>query len=183
LADFTRRELLGSTLMAATGISPGARSAPSAEEAQGPFDVRAFGAAGDGKTDDTASIQSAIEASLRAGGGHIHFPSGRYRITRSLPFPSGERVDVTGEGWSSQLLQEADEPLFLWPEGISCREVSVRHLRLLSTGRDKSPGTPMIACLGGMERSFFQHPQFTHEGAKAGGGVLVRNVADTTTFD
>ncbi|MBW3623213.1 MAG: hypothetical protein KY468_07355 [Armatimonadetes bacterium] len=147
------------------------------------FSVRSYVAAGDGKADDTASIQKAIAAALQAGGGRIHFPSGRYRITRSLKFTSMERVDVTGAGWSTQLLQEEDEPLFLWPEGVSCREVSIRHFRLLSTRKDKSLNTPMIACLGGVERSFFQHLLFTHEGAKTGSGVLTRNVADTTTFD
>lgn len=147
------------------------------------FNVRTYGATGDGKADDTAAAQMAVDAALKAGGGRIHFPSGRYRLTKSLTFPSLERVEVTGDGWSSNLLQDEDEPLLLWPEGISCRHVSVRHLRLLSTGKPKALDTPMIAMLGGMEQSYFQHLLFSHEGTKTGSGILVRNVADTSTFD
>ena len=41
------------------------------------FDVRAFGAKGDGKTLDTAAINKAIEAAA-AGGGTVWFPAGTY---------------------------------------------------------------------------------------------------------
>src|SRR6185312_10591720 len=48
-------------------------SAPSAQAAGAPdggtFDVRKFGATGDGKTIDTAAINKAIEAAASAGGG------------------------------------------------------------------------------------------------------------------
>jgi polygalacturonase len=42
------------------------------------FDVRSFGAAGDGKTLDTAAINKAIEAAAAAGGGTVRFPAGTY---------------------------------------------------------------------------------------------------------
>ncbi len=40
--------------------------------------VRAHGAVGDGKTLETAAIQSAIDACTRAGGGTVLFPAGKY---------------------------------------------------------------------------------------------------------
>jgi len=46
--------------------------------ATGSFDVRAFGAAGDGKTLDTAAINRAIDAAAAAGGGTVVFPAGTY---------------------------------------------------------------------------------------------------------
>jgi polygalacturonase len=46
--------------------------------AQGVYDVRAFGARGDGKTLDTAAINKAIEAAAAAGGGTVNFPAGTY---------------------------------------------------------------------------------------------------------
>ena len=40
------------------------------------FDVRTYGAVGDGKTLDTAAINAAIEAAAAAGGGTVYFPGG-----------------------------------------------------------------------------------------------------------
>jgi polygalacturonase len=42
------------------------------------FNVRAFGAAGDGKTLDTQSINKAIEQAAAGGGGTVIFPAGTY---------------------------------------------------------------------------------------------------------
>ena len=50
----------------------GAQSRPSV------FDIKTFGAVGDGKTLDTPSINKAIEAASAAGGGTVFFPAGTY---------------------------------------------------------------------------------------------------------
>ncbi|MGB6686947.1 MAG: glycosyl hydrolase family 28-related protein [Terracidiphilus sp.] len=42
------------------------------------FEVRAFGATGDGKTLDTAAINRAIEAAATSGGGTVHVAAGQY---------------------------------------------------------------------------------------------------------
>jgi polygalacturonase len=42
------------------------------------FDVRAFGAKGDGKAVDSSAINKAIEAAAAAGGGTVVFPAGSY---------------------------------------------------------------------------------------------------------
>jgi polygalacturonase len=42
------------------------------------FDVRQFGAKGDGKTLDTAAIQKALDECGNAGGGIVRFPAGTY---------------------------------------------------------------------------------------------------------
>jgi polygalacturonase len=42
------------------------------------FDVRAFGAVGDGRKLDSPAIQRAIDAAASAGGGIVSFPAGRY---------------------------------------------------------------------------------------------------------
>jgi polygalacturonase len=80
-----RREFLkwsGAGLAAAaTGAIP-AEAAQQARQAGSPvpfyFDVRAFGATGDGKSIDTPAINAAIEAASAAGGGTVFFPAGVY---------------------------------------------------------------------------------------------------------
>src|SRR5262245_61563521 len=42
------------------------------------YDVRAFGAKGDGQTLDTRAINKAIEAAAANGGGTVRFPAGSY---------------------------------------------------------------------------------------------------------
>ncbi len=191
----TRRQVLGQTLLAgaaaATVMANTKVGLAQPELAQPEFSqpknlsvsVRQFGARGNGKGDDTRAVQSAINTVVRAGGGHVHFPAGAYRLTHALRVDSAQCIDITGDGASTTLLHENDEPVLLWPETVSCRESSVRHLRVLSTVRDKSPGTPVIACMGGVERSFFSHLLFETGGARVGGGIITRNVADTTSIE
>ena len=63
--------------------SPAAMSQPSSAPAlpQIPdrsFDVKAYGAAGDGSKDDTPAIQAAIKAATDAGGGSVVLPAGTF---------------------------------------------------------------------------------------------------------
>ena len=48
-------------------------------DAAGVYNVRAFGAKGDGKTLDSPAVNRAIEAAAAAGGGTVRFPAGTYR--------------------------------------------------------------------------------------------------------
>lgn len=78
----------------------------------GTYNVRAYGAVGDGVTDDTAAIQACIDAALgdtppqrttRAARGPIYLPSGTYRITRPLRIYSAQGVKFSGDGFSTRL--------------------------------------------------------------------------------
>src|ERR1017187_6351428 len=67
--------ICGAALAVATDHSVVQAAAP---PAAGEFDVRTFGATGDGKTLDTAAINKTIDAAAAAGGGTVHFPAGNY---------------------------------------------------------------------------------------------------------
>ncbi|MBX0313353.1 glycoside hydrolase family 55 protein [Planococcus glaciei] len=70
------------------------------------FNVRAFGAKGDGQTDDWRALQQAITfAYNKSGGGTLFFPPGTYRISQSLEVPEVEPESqkiVSWVGYSDQ---------------------------------------------------------------------------------
>jgi polygalacturonase len=87
--DSARREILKLSSMGLAAASVPAfaaaaaapkKAATSAASAPTPlmFDIRTFGATGDGKTIDSPAINKAIEAAAAAGGGTVFFPSGVY---------------------------------------------------------------------------------------------------------
>ncbi|HEV7517475.1 MAG TPA: glycosyl hydrolase family 28-related protein [Thermoanaerobaculia bacterium] len=60
------------------------------------WNVKAYGAKGDGVTDDTASIQAAITA---AGAGRVYLPAGNYKVSAALSLPnSGSSLVGAGVG-------------------------------------------------------------------------------------
>lgn len=85
--DFLRGSSAGLVSALAAGVPPAyapaeaqttkmAQMRPPA--AEGLFNVRHYGATGDGKTIDTSAVNRAIEAAAAAGGGTVLFPSGTY---------------------------------------------------------------------------------------------------------
>jgi hypothetical protein len=65
------------------------------------IDVRAYGAKGDNITDDTAAIQSAINAAAASSGGIVLFPepSNTYKVTSTLTVPAdGIKLQGPGRG-------------------------------------------------------------------------------------
>ena len=52
------------------------------------FNVRVFGALGDGRTDDTAAFQKALDAAEKAGGGVVYAPVGNYFFAGNLNVPN-----------------------------------------------------------------------------------------------
>ena len=66
-------------------------------------DVRDHGGVGDGVTDDTAALQSALDAAAEAGGGAVWVPSGTWRVQDVLNL-SASGVVLRGEGPESTSL-------------------------------------------------------------------------------
>mgnify|MGYP000971904125 CR=1 FL=1 len=68
------------------------------------YNVVAYGATGNGATDDTEAIQSAIDAAIAAGGGTVYFPKGTYKLTASLVVASANGIALegpAGSGWAA----------------------------------------------------------------------------------
>jgi hypothetical protein len=66
-----------------------------------PGNVRDFGAVGDGVTDDTAAIQSAINAGLSGGFKKLVFPQGNYLVSSTITIPPYYNASLAAQLWGS----------------------------------------------------------------------------------
>ena len=72
--------IAGATLSSASGLALPTQSGPADRGPAGPvFDVKSFGAKGDGAAVDTPAVNRAIEVVAAAGGGTLRFPAGTYK--------------------------------------------------------------------------------------------------------
>jgi hypothetical protein len=99
LSDLPRN--LSAALFAITLVgAPVVAHAMGDEEFVGPFaswaNVKSYGAAGDGVTDDTAAIQKGLNA-LGPDNPTLYFPAGTYRITQTLTLHAQQYVNVMGQ--------------------------------------------------------------------------------------
>ena len=79
---------------------------PSTENAN-TLNVRAFGAVGDGQTDDTLAIQSAVNSAAAVGGGIVYIPAGVYLISASIELFS--HTGLRGDGMGASVLKVKDQ--------------------------------------------------------------------------
>lgn len=71
------------------------------------FDVRQFGAKGNGFDDDTAALRAALVRAGEAGGGTVFLPPGRYALSATLWIPP--HVTLQGAGPHNSILAVWDE--------------------------------------------------------------------------
>jgi polygalacturonase len=108
--DLIRLGSLGMATLAVPVLTASATAqqgaSPAAPPAGGVFDVRHYGATGDGKTLDSPSINRAIEAAAAAGGGLVVFPAGTY-VSFSIRLKSLVHLELQ----QGCVLLAADSPL------------------------------------------------------------------------
>jgi hypothetical protein len=104
------------------------------------FNVRAYGAIGDGRVDSTRAIKAAIDAASQGGGGIVYFPRGRYLVSETIAIPPlvrirGERIDLVNLVWP----EFADPPgaLLQGTSRFSIEDITIyasNHLHVISGG-------------------------------------------------
>jgi nitrous oxidase accessory protein NosD len=117
------------------------------------FNVRDYGAVGDGKTDDITALRRAVLAMQQAGGGQLYFPAGTYLISDRLLFGGDNfsSLRIYGEGDTSIIKTVAPlDNLFL----DSTHGAEIDHLR-------------------------FEGPHVFNKQANQGSALLLLNAADT----
>jgi len=115
-----------------TGVVPGQSAVVEINDTM--FNVRAFGAAGDGETLDSVAINHAIMAASEAGGGTVFFPSGTYlsfsiRLQShvSLYLDSGATL-LAAEPKTEDSGYDAPEPN-IWGEKFEYQDFGHSHFR------------------------------------------------------
>lgn len=105
------------------------------------YNIRNFGAIGDGVANDTAAIQAAIDAAHAAGGGEVYIPAGTYAVTGTGQASDGaillyDNVTVYGDGMGASTVKVKDgwsgdiTGIFRTPYGVENHDITVRDLTL-----------------------------------------------------
>jgi hypothetical protein len=77
------------TSIAVTLLAMASVASTLGSEDNGVYNVQDYSAKGDGKTDDTAAFQQALDAAGKAGGGTVRAPRGVYYLAGHLDVPQG----------------------------------------------------------------------------------------------
>lgn len=134
--ETTRRRVVGSAaaLLVGAALNDPVRVDPiQGNGASLLFNIRAFGAKGNGQADDTSAMQNAVAAAIAAGSGRVYVPAGKYKLTEPIVLSTKLPIDVVGDGQSS-ILRWAHEGNAIWWKGVAAQRSSIRDLRIVSSG-------------------------------------------------
>jgi polygalacturonase len=86
--------------------------------AAAPFDVKSYGAVGDGTQTETAAINTAIDACAKSGGGVVFFPAGRY-LSGTIVLKSHVAIEISAGATLLASQSPADYPdvIDVWAQG------------------------------------------------------------------
>lgn len=108
--------------------------------------IRSAGAKGDGSTDDTAAIQSAI-TSAASSGQIVFFDQGTYKVTGTIYIPSGSRI--VGEAYpvimaSGSQFSSISSPVPVIQVGKSGESGSIEWSDMIVSTQGSAPGAVLI---------------------------------------
>lgn len=139
------------------------------------YDVRAFGAVGDGATDDTTALQNAIAGAVASSGGVVYFPQGIYKITKDVDI-SGS---LTTNASNISLVGQRGATISFAPNGI--------YFRGIVTGSGSSADHAVSGSISPGATSFTAASSGDVSGLVANNWVLIRlndaNYADSVQFE
>ena len=98
------------------------------------YNVKNYGAVGDGVTDDTSAIQQAV-AKANTTGGIVFFPRGAYKLTSTMVF-TRYGTGVMGENaQATYILHYSNATCMRFGDGINTKQsVSVQHIGIINYG-------------------------------------------------
>jgi len=114
------------------------------------YDVRAWGAVGDGEHDDTRALQEVLDAAEADGGGVVQFPPGEYYVTHTLLY--GSDTVLTGPGATIAFEPTDPDATALvsrsFDGSVETRSVTIEGLRVRSVDPKKGNGIGVAKAQG-----------------------------------
>lgn len=104
------------------------------------YNVKFYGAKGDGTTDDTTAIQAVING-LPAAGGVVYFPAGTYKLSSALTV--GTAVTLIGDGALTSILHQTSTTsngIFLTEASTYVSDVTITALQILGPSSGSGVG-------------------------------------------
>jgi hypothetical protein len=104
------------------------------------YNVKGYGAVGNGTTDDTTAVQAAITAVEAAGGGVIYFPVGTFLLSPLTITGSG--ITIVGSGWSSilKLAPSSNDYLIKLSPGSGSVTIDISRLAISGNASNQTSG-------------------------------------------
>lgn len=150
---------------------------------KGPWvDVRAFGAKGDGVTDDTAAIQAAINSVTN--GGVIFLPTATYLINGTISLVNKTLIQFIGSGMQNTILKKPTTGNLLELSGLkmSVQSMTLDGINKIATTGLYIKGSPQAGVTSGTKSGIFKNLHITNfkEGLRIGHYSTLNGVTGDT---
>lgn len=100
--------------------------------------IKNFGVVGDGVADDTVAIQAVFDTLTTFGGGEIHFPKGRYKITSAITVTNKYFFKISGIGEASIISNENNTSSFIFTD---CQRFNIDNIKIEGSGTTHGVGS------------------------------------------
>lgn len=187
-----RRGVLTGTALAGVGLAAGRLQAATPAGSAGQLlDASAFGAVGDGRHDDTAALQRALDAAVRdRNGGLLVIPPGTYRVTRPVRVETRDRPhgNITQacaiHAHGARIVSEirAPEPILEFVSNSVVRFLRIEGLEIRGNGSE-SHGLALTCVKRGRYIYNFCMRDVIVEGCGGDGCRMVGNIFEGQVFN
>lgn len=142
-------------------------------ETPGIYNIKDFGAVGDGKTDDTIAFKSAMAFIATRNGGTLQIPEGDFVVTSPIALPSGVNIQgisglVTGAP-TNNLVQKSPSRIKLngtnraiFRVGECVENIAVKDLELYATSTENTYGFEAVGAFLSSQNFYFERVSFNN---------------------
>ena len=146
------------------------------EKTAGNYNVRDFGAVGDGRTDDTIAIQSALAYIAVRNGGILHFPEGDYQVGnipnfKGLAIPSNITIQGIGGLHSNASTSDLPRPnptritlngtnRALFRIGECMEKIAFKDIELIAKSQQNTVAVEALGAYTSTQDTYFENVTF-----------------------